>query len=103
MLAERSLPGSLIVNQDGKRFANEAIDYMSFGQRVLELERAGNPVDSMWIVFDQKYRNSYVFAAEMFPRMAFRSVVRSRDRPRQMTSLNSPARSVSPKQGSCRP
>ncbi|MGB8405799.1 MAG: 3-ketosteroid-delta-1-dehydrogenase [Mycobacterium sp.] len=70
MLAERSLPGSLIVNQDGKRFSNESEDYMSFGQRVLGLERAGTPVESMWIVFDQKYRNSYVFAAEMFPRMA---------------------------------
>jgi succinate dehydrogenase/fumarate reductase flavoprotein subunit len=23
----------------------------------------------MWIVFDQKYRNSYVFGAELFPRM----------------------------------
>ncbi len=23
----------------------------------------------MWIVFDQQYRNSYVFAAELFPRM----------------------------------
>jgi 3-oxosteroid 1-dehydrogenase len=70
MLAERSLPGCLIVDQHGKRFANESCDYMSFGQRVLELERSGNPVESMWIVFDQKYRNSYVFAAELFPRMA---------------------------------
>jgi hypothetical protein len=70
MLAERSLPGCLIVDQRGKRFANESCDYMSFGQRVLELERSGNPVESMWIVFDQKYRNSYVFAAELFPRMA---------------------------------
>ncbi|MUL65598.1 3-ketosteroid-delta-1-dehydrogenase [Mycobacterium sp. CBMA 234] len=69
LLAERSLPGSLIVDQDGKRFANESTDYMSFGQRVLELERAGTPVESMWIVFDQKYRNSYVFAAGSFPRM----------------------------------
>jgi succinate dehydrogenase/fumarate reductase flavoprotein subunit len=69
MLAERSLPGSLIVDHGGKRFANESGDYMSFGQHVLELERAGTPVESMWIVFDQKYRNSYVFAAEMFPRM----------------------------------
>jgi succinate dehydrogenase/fumarate reductase flavoprotein subunit len=69
MLAERSLPGSLIVDQDGSRFANESSDYMSFGQRVLELEHSGNPVESMWIVFDQKYRNSYVFAAELFPRM----------------------------------
>ncbi|BBY78615.1 putative 3-ketosteroid 1-dehydrogenase or fumarate reductase/succinate dehydrogenase [Mycolicibacterium parafortuitum] len=69
MLAERSLPGSLIVDQNGARFANESADYMSFGQRILELERTGHPVESMWIVFDQKYRNSYVFAAELFPRM----------------------------------
>lgn len=70
MLAERSLPGSLIVDQAGNRFVNEATDYMSFGQQILERERAGNPVESMWIVFDQKYRNSYVFAADLFPRMA---------------------------------
>ena len=69
MLAERSLPGSFIVDQHGHRFANESTDYMSFGQRVLQLESAGTPVDTMWIVFDQKYRNSYVFAAELFPRM----------------------------------
>ncbi|MGV0740397.1 3-ketosteroid-delta-1-dehydrogenase [Mycobacterium syngnathidarum] len=69
MLAERSLPGSFIVDQSGHRFANESADYMSFGQRVLELEASGTPVESMWIVFDQKYRNSYVFAAELFPRM----------------------------------
>ena len=70
MLAERSLPGSFIVDQNGRRFTNESSDYMSFGQRMLELERAGNPVEDMWIIFDQKYRNSYVFAAELFPRMA---------------------------------
>lgn len=69
MLAERSLPGSLIVDQHGHRFANESADYMSFGQRLLELERSGSPVDAMWIVFDQQYRNSYVFGAELFPRM----------------------------------
>ncbi|PND55432.1 3-ketosteroid-delta-1-dehydrogenase [Mycobacterium sp. ENV421] len=69
MLAERSLPGSFIVDQNGRRFANESADYMSFGQRILQLENAGTPVDSMWIIFDQQYRNSYVFAAELFPRM----------------------------------
>jgi succinate dehydrogenase/fumarate reductase flavoprotein subunit len=70
MLAERSLPGSIIVDQTGHRFVNEATDYMSFGQCVLDRERAGNPVEAMWIVFDQKYRNSYVFGAELFPRVA---------------------------------
>ena len=69
MLAERSLPGSLIIDQTGNRFTNEAADYMSFGQSVLERERSGNPVESMWIIFDQQYRNSYVFAANLFPRM----------------------------------
>ncbi|MGF7124453.1 3-ketosteroid-delta-1-dehydrogenase [Rhodococcus sp. BE178] len=68
MLAERSLPGSFIVDQTGRRFINESIDYMSYGQKVLERERAGDPVESMWIVFDQKYRNSYIFAAGLFPR-----------------------------------
>ncbi|WP_431240204.1 3-ketosteroid-delta-1-dehydrogenase [Mycolicibacterium aichiense] len=69
MLAERSLPGSFIVDQNGRRFANESADYMSFGQHILALQAAGTPVDDMWIVFDQRYRNSYVFAAELFPRM----------------------------------
>jgi succinate dehydrogenase/fumarate reductase flavoprotein subunit len=69
MLAERSLPGSLIVDQNGNRFVNEAIDYMSFGQCVLERERSSTPVESMWIVFDQQYRNSYVFGAALYPRM----------------------------------
>jgi 3-oxosteroid 1-dehydrogenase len=68
LLAERSLPGSLIVDQHGTRFANEAMDYMSFGQLLLGRERSGNPVEAMWIVFDQQYRNSYVFAGELFPR-----------------------------------
>jgi 3-oxosteroid 1-dehydrogenase len=70
LLAERSLPGSLIVDQNGTRFINEATDYMSFGQCLLKRERSANPVESMWIVFDQKYRNSYVFAGGLFPRMS---------------------------------
>jgi 3-oxosteroid 1-dehydrogenase len=69
LLAERSLPGSLIVDQHGRRFANESADYMTFGQRLLALERSASPVEAMWIVFDQRYRNSYVFGAELFPRM----------------------------------
>ena len=69
MLAERSLPGCLLVDQNGKRFINEAVDYMSFGQELLRREDAGDPVESMWMIFDQRYRNSYLLAAELFPRM----------------------------------
>ncbi|MDO5627089.1 MAG: 3-ketosteroid-delta-1-dehydrogenase [Mobilicoccus sp.] len=68
MLAERSLPGSFLIDQHGQRFINESIDYMSFGQEVLRRERDGDPVGRMWIVFDQRYRDSYVFGATAFPR-----------------------------------
>lgn len=69
LLAERSLPGSLMVDQTGSRFINEATDYMSFGQRLLELEADGQPVTEMWLVFDQKYRNQYLLAGTVFPAM----------------------------------
>ncbi|MBF6347498.1 3-ketosteroid-delta-1-dehydrogenase [Nocardia flavorosea] len=68
MLAERSLPGSFVVDQTGRRFINEATDYMTFGQRVLARERDGDPVTEMWLVFDQRYRNSYIMAGGIFPR-----------------------------------
>lgn len=69
LLAERSLPGSLMVDHTGSRFINEAGDYMSFGQEVLRREAAGSPVGDMWLVFDQRYRNNYVLAGSVFPRM----------------------------------
>ncbi|GLY65470.1 3-ketosteroid-delta-1-dehydrogenase [Amycolatopsis taiwanensis] len=69
LLAERSLPGSFMVDGTGNRFVNEATDYMSFGQTVQARERAGDPVGTMWLVFDQAYRNRYVFAGSLFPRM----------------------------------
>lgn len=68
LLAERSLPGSLMIDQHAHRFGNEATDYMSFGQNVLSREHAGDPITDMWIIFDAEYRNSYVFGAGVFPR-----------------------------------
>lgn len=68
MLAERSLPGSFIVNGKGKRFINEATDYMSFGQTIIKMAENGDEVKEMWIIFDQKYRNKYIFAGSVFPR-----------------------------------
>jgi 3-oxosteroid 1-dehydrogenase len=53
LLAERSLPGSIMVDGQGRRFINESTDYMTFGQTILERDRAGDPVGTMWLVFDQ--------------------------------------------------
>ncbi len=68
LLAERALPGSFMVDEHGKRFINEATDYMTFGQTLLAREKNGAPVKQMWLVFDQQYRNNYVLAGVVFPR-----------------------------------
>src|SRR5699024_4478626 len=68
MLAERSLPGSFIVNSSGERFINEATDYMTFGQTLLKREKEGKEMGDMWIIFDQEYRNNYIFGGSIFPR-----------------------------------
>ncbi|HLR31961.1 MAG TPA: 3-ketosteroid-delta-1-dehydrogenase [Fodinibius sp.] len=69
LLAERSLPGSFMVDGSGNRFINECMDYMSFGQTLLKREKEGSPVGDMWLIFDQKYRNNYILAGSIFPRM----------------------------------
>lgn len=90
MLAERNLPGSLIVDETGKRFINEATDYMTFGQEVLRRRKFGHPTEQMWLVMDQQYRNSYVLGGQLFPRMPFpkewyeAGIVVSADTPREL-------------------
>ncbi|GHE29836.1 3-ketosteroid-delta-1-dehydrogenase [Sphingobacterium griseoflavum] len=70
LLAERSLPGSFMVNHAGKRFINEATDYMTFGQKILALEKEGQHKLEMWLIFDQSYRNRYILSGTIFPMMA---------------------------------
>jgi len=67
-LAERSLPGSFMVDQTGRRFINEAEDYMTFGNEVLAMREEGR-ANEMWIIFDHKYKMSYLFGSEVFPGM----------------------------------
>ena len=69
LLAERALPGSMIVDETGRRFVNEATGYMVFGQTVMENRAAGRPIEEMWLVVDQAYRNRYVFAGSLLPTM----------------------------------
>ncbi|MDO5736834.1 MAG: FAD-dependent oxidoreductase [Propionibacteriaceae bacterium] len=69
MLAERSLPGSMIVDCTGHRFFNESSDYMNAGQIMLGLKDGEDAHLPVWMIFDQQYRNSYVFGGSVFPRM----------------------------------
>ncbi|PWK87112.1 3-oxosteroid 1-dehydrogenase [Lentzea atacamensis] len=60
-LAERTLPGGLMINAAGRRFVNEAAPYSD----VVHVMYDKNPTDPCipaWLIVDQNYRNRYLFA-----------------------------------------
>lgn len=72
-LAERNLPGSIIVNNRAQRFMNESLPYVDavhnmYGGRH---GRGEGPAANLpaWLIFDQRYRNRYLFAG-LPPRQA---------------------------------
>ena len=69
-LAERNLPGSIIVNQAGERYMNEALPYVEAVHEMYDGEATGVGHVPSWMVIDQRYRNRYVFAGLM-PRQPF--------------------------------
>ncbi|WP_345530240.1 3-oxosteroid 1-dehydrogenase [Nocardioides endophyticus] len=69
-LAERNLPGSIIVNSAGERFMNEALPYVEAVHEIYKGEATGVGHVPAWMVIDQRYRNRYVFAGLM-PRQPF--------------------------------
>ena len=69
-LAERNLPGSIIVNGAGKRFMNEALPYVEATHAIYEGEATGVTHVPSWMIIDQRYRNRYLFAG-LGPRQPF--------------------------------
>jgi 3-oxosteroid 1-dehydrogenase len=65
-LAERTLPGGIMVNDRGERFMNEALPYVEAVHRMYggEFGRGDGPGENIpaWMIIDQRYRNRYVFA-----------------------------------------
>jgi 3-oxosteroid 1-dehydrogenase len=66
LVSERSIPRSIIVDQTGRRFGNEAAPYVTFVHRQL----AGRH-DPIWFVFDARAKNRYqiggVIPGQKFP------------------------------------
>jgi 3-oxosteroid 1-dehydrogenase len=69
-LAERNLPGSIIVNSAGRRYMNEALPYVEAVHEIYKGEATGVPHVPSWMVIDQRYRNRYLFAG-LSPRQPF--------------------------------
>ncbi|WP_313673778.1 3-oxosteroid 1-dehydrogenase [Mycolicibacterium sp.] len=65
-LSERNSPGSIIVNMAGKRFMNESMPYVEACHRMYggEYGQGTGPGENVpaWLVFDQRYRDRYIFA-----------------------------------------
>lgn len=56
---ERALPGSLMVNQRGIRYLNEAASYHIVGQQMARREAEHGDASPSWFVFDHRYRHNY--------------------------------------------
>jgi 3-oxosteroid 1-dehydrogenase len=69
-LSERNLPGSIMVNAAGQRFMNEALPYVEAVHEIYKGEATGVSHVPCWMVFDQRYRNRYLFAG-LGPRQPF--------------------------------
>jgi len=69
-LAERNLPGSIIVNSAGQRFMNEALPYVEATHAIYAGEATGVSHVPAWMIIDQRYRNRYLFAG-LSPRQPF--------------------------------
>lgn len=62
LVSERSMPGSIIVNQAGRRFTNESAPYVNFIHDQLRLEREGGGHVPAWFIMDHRARQRYQFA-----------------------------------------
>ncbi|MDJ0393376.1 3-oxosteroid 1-dehydrogenase [Rhodococcus sp. G-MC3] len=75
-IAERTLPGGIMVNGSGKRFLNEAAPYVEavhamYGGKFGVGQGPGENIPT-WMIIDQRYRDRYIFAG-LQPKKAFPS------------------------------
>ncbi|MCU1646838.1 MAG: Fumarate reductase (quinol) [Nocardia sp.] len=66
-LAERSQPGAIIVNDLGERFVNESAPYVNVVHKMYEQEAAGVGSIPAHFIFDQNFRDRYLFLGN-FPK-----------------------------------
>lgn len=61
IFAERSLPGLVIVNQQGERFENEAGPYLEAGEEFYKQNSDAAPTVPSYVVFDATFRKKFPF------------------------------------------
>lgn len=64
VLAERSMPFGLIVDQEGNRYLNESASYVDVGHDMLERDKTVAAIPS-WLIVEARHRRRYLFSAFM--------------------------------------
>ncbi|MCB1614794.1 MAG: FAD-binding protein [Pseudomonadales bacterium] len=59
-IMEKSLPGSCVVNNQGKRIANESQNYMAYQLEFFKAHSEQFPCVPAWFVFDRRFREKYI-------------------------------------------
>lgn len=72
IVRELALPGSILVNADGNRFANEASSYNALGKafQAFDVQRNSYPNKRAWLVFDESFKKRYTVASVPATRQA---------------------------------
>ncbi|WP_075999935.1 FAD-dependent oxidoreductase [Pseudohalioglobus lutimaris] len=61
LFSEKSKPGLIVVDKQGRRFMNEAITYNSYGECFYNARKAGYDCVPAYMIFDGNYRKKYFF------------------------------------------
>lgn len=72
---ERSMPGCILVDENGRRFANESGSYVDVGHAMIALNPDGPPPPT-WLVMDARHRKRYLLGfapPRMTPKAWFES------------------------------
>ncbi|MEV4430014.1 FAD-dependent oxidoreductase [Streptomyces sp. NPDC053792] len=70
LVADRGIPGMVIVNQAGERYANEAAPYHEFVDAMYANDRPGATTVPSWLILDATAKAHYIFMG-LFPGQAF--------------------------------
>ncbi|MFD3536210.1 FAD-dependent oxidoreductase [Streptomyces sp. NPDC058664] len=70
LVADRGIPGMVIVNAAGERYANEAAPYHEFVDAMYAHDRPGASTVPSWLILDATSKARYIFMG-LFPGQAF--------------------------------
>lgn len=58
-IVTKSMPGTFVVNQTGKRYGNESQNYMSWSMELFKVHTKNNNCVPSYMIFDAKFKNKY--------------------------------------------